>query len=408
MKTLNGFSVETVKDFGGVLALRDAWQRLIVMSANRRRKQGHVMDPAVDIDFYLTEMRAGNESVRPHVIVLKRDGVPWTILPGRIEKRPLQESFGYKKFSTHPVRILTLIHCGMLGEDSEEHATILLDFVKRCLREGEADVAWLYGMESDSFFYQVAKNERGFFTRDRCPALMQRWRIRLPKNYNELLQQLSANARHNLKRYSRRLRDAFGDQIAVRSFRNPSEVGKILSDTEAIAAKTYQRGLGVGFSHTAGMAQRMTFAANRGWLRAHILYRAGDPVAYWNGSLYHRTFFTWTTGYDPTLGHLRPGTFVLQSLLQELCSEDAADSVDFGFGDAQYKRDWCDQEHCQASMFLFAPTLRGVCLNMFHSSLTSASHAARNLLARTEVLARLKKAWRRRLAQKANGVNWQA
>jgi hypothetical protein len=397
MNSDNGYTIETAKDLNGVLALRDDWQSVALLSVDRRRLHAIALDPAVDMDFYLSEVQSGNEMVRPHIIVLKREGVAQSILVGRLEKRSLQVRLGYEKLSSYPARLLTLIHCGMLGVDSEEDASVLVDFVKKSLREREADVALFYGMELNSPFYSAVKNAGGWITRDYCPALTPRWRIRLPASYEQLYRQRSANTRHNLKRYSKRLLDAFGDQLTVRSFRNPDEVETILSDTEVIATKTYQRGLGVGFD-THGIRQRMMLAANRGWLRAHILYLGTKPVAYWNGALYHRTFFTWTTGYDPDLSNLRPGTFLLQKMLQELCGENAADEVDFGFGDAQYKRDWCDHEHFQVSQFLFAPTVQGISLNIFHSSLSRASRAALKLLDRTGAVPKLKKAWRSRVA----------
>jgi len=400
MTSSNGCTIEIAKDFSEVLELRDDWQRMTLPSVDLQRDRAITLDPNVDIDFQLTVIQYGNGMLRPHVVVVKRGGIAQSILVGRIEKRPLQVALGYKKVSSSPVRIVTLIHGGMLGEDSEENASVLVDSVKKCLRDHEADVAWFYGMELDSPFYQVVKNAGGWITRDYCPALMRRWRIRLPASYDELHRQRSANTRHNLKRYSKRLRDAFGDQLRVRTFRNPSEIETILSDTEAIAAKTYQRGLGVGFVHSGATRQLMTLAANRGWLRAYILYVGSKPAAFWNGALYHRTFFTWSTGYDPDLSDLRPGTFLLERMLEGLCGEKAVDKVDFGFGDAQYKRDWCDREHFQASQFLFAPTLQGISLNMFHNSLLGASNFARKLLERTEVVPKLKKAWRRRVANR--------
>jgi len=396
----SGCTIETARDFREVIALRDDWQRLSLPSANPRGHRAVALDPSVDIDFHLAVVQSGSEMIRPHVIVLKRGGVAQSILVGRIEKRPLQVALGYKKLSSSSVRILTIIHGGMLGEDSEENASVLVDYVKECLRDHEADVAWFYGMELDSPFYRVVKNAGGWITRDHCPALMRRWRIRLPASYEELYRQRSANTRHNLKRYSKRLHDALGDQLTVRSFRNSSDVETILSDTEAIAAKTYQRGLGVGFLGTDATRQLMTLAASRGWLHAHILYAGSKPAAFWNGLLYQRTFFTWSTGYDPHLSDLRPGTFLLERMLEKLCGEKAADEVDFGFGDAQYKRDWCDHEHFQVSQFLFAPTRQGISLNMFHSSLLGASNVVRKLLERTGAVPKLKKAWRRRVANR--------
>lgn len=398
MSRNNGHEISIAKEFGEVVALREDWQRITQWSLASQAQLR--LDPSVNIDFYLTLTQDASEVLRPHVIVLKHGGMPEVILAGRIEKKPLQVAMGYKRLSSRPVRLLTLIHGGTLGEDSEEHASLLVDSVKASLKNHDADVALFYGMEMGSCFQRVVKAAGGCLSRDYFPAIMPRWRIQLPATYEELYQERSSNTRHNLKRYSKRLRDAFGDKLLVRSFRRPEDVETILSDTEAIAAKTYQRGLGVGFDRDA-IRHRMMLTANQGWLRAHILYIGDRPAAYWNGILYHRTCFTWTTGYDPDLGELRPGMFLLQVMLRELCDEKGTDVVDFGFGDAQYKRDWCDCEHFQVSQFLFAPSLMGLSLNVFHTSLFGASNAARQLLARTGALQKVKKAWRRHMAEGA-------
>ena len=340
--------------------------------------------------------------MRPHVVVLREAGQAKSLVLGRIEEKPLAVPLGYKKLSTRPVRFLMLIHGGVLGEDSEQAASLIVDSIQETLRTGEADIAWFYGLDSGSALYRAAKQAGSLFTSDYFPSQLRRWRGRLPGSYEELLRQLSANTRHNLKRYSKRLQQAFTGQLEVRSFRDSGDLNKILADTEEIASKTYHRGLGVGFINSDETRKLTALAVRQGWFRAHILYVAGKPAAFWNGFLYRRTFFTWTTGYSPELADYRPGTFLLQKMFQELCAEGVADQVDFGFGDAQYKRDWCDHEELQESFLLFAPNLKGIALNSFRTPLIAASNAARNLLARTGALQTLKKMWRERLARKGD------
>jgi hypothetical protein len=403
MRTSNECEIEIARNSNEIGALRDDWQRMILSSGNLDSPRRVTLDPSVDIDFHLTMVQHGGGILRSHVTVLKRGGFAQSLLVGRVERRPLQVSLGYKRLSTPPIRILTLTHGGMVGEDSEQNAIALVNSVQKCLRDNEADAAWFYGMELDSPFYQAVRNADGWGTRDYCSTVMRRWRIQLPVSYEELYRQRSSNTRHNLKRYSKRLREALGDQLIVRSFRNATDVDTILSDTEAIAAKTYQRGLGVGFAETGITRELMTLAAKQGWLRAHILYAGSKPIAFWNGFLYHRTLYTGSTGFDPELSDLRPGTFLLERLLEQLCDEKAADRVDFGFGDAQYKRDWCDHEHFQVSQYLFAPTIRGMYLNAFHNSLGTASRAIRKVADRSGLVPKLKKAWRNRLAHGPKG-----
>jgi Acetyltransferase (GNAT) domain len=378
--------IQIARSLSEVFEQRDAWQKMCI-------------DPNADIDFYRTIVQSRSEVLRPHVIVLKRNGTVQSILAGRLERKEFDTQFGYKKVRLAAVRCLTLIHGGLLGEESENCVSSLVESVQESLRNREADVAWFYGLDVNSAFYRVARKAGGFLTRDYFPGELKRWKLRITLTYEELYRGLSSNTKHNLKRYSKRLRDTFGDQLMIRSFRELRDLEWVLADTEVIAAKSYHRGLGVGFIYNEETRSTMKLAAKQGWLRAHILYIAGKPCAFWNGVLYGRTFFTSTTAYDPDFRDCRPGTFLLQKMLQELCLEQAADEVDFGFGDAQYKRDWCEQEQLQMSFLLFAPTLKGAYLNCVRTPLICAANGARSVLTKTGALQKVKRAWRDRLVQ---------
>lgn len=380
-------TIEVAKNLGEVSALRDVWARMS-------------LDPNADIDFYRTIIQSRGEVLRPHVIVLKRNGAVRSILAGRLERKEFGAQLGYKKVRLATMRCLTLVHGGLLGEESEDRAAELVESVQESLRNNEADVAWFYGLDANSAFYRVAREMGSFLTRDYFPGRIQRWKLQLPPTYDELYRRLSSNTKHNLKRYSRRLRDTFGDALTVKSFRDSRDLDWVLADSEAVASKSYHRGLGVGFIYNEETRRTMSLAASKSWLRAYVLYVASKPCAFWNGVLYGRTFFTSTTGYDPDLRDCRPGTFLLQTMLRDLCSEKAADEVDFGFGDAQYKRDWCEQEQLLASFFVFAPSLKGLYVNCLRAPLIGAANGARRVLSKTEMLQKVKRAWRDRLTRK--------
>lgn len=383
------YTVDVVRELDSVLELRDQWKSMSV-------------DPNADIDYFRTivESRAG-EVLRPHVIVLKRNGKVCTILAGRLEKKRFDAQLGYKRIHLASARCLTLIHGGLMGDQSESCVTNLVESVLEMLRNREAEVAWFYGVDVDSPFYRIGRKAGIAFTRDYCPGSIQRWKVKLPSTYKELHSSLSNNTKHNLKRYSKRLQSAFGDQLTIKKFSDVQDLDWILSDMEKVAAKSYHRGLGVGFNDNEETRRAMRLAADQSWLVAYVLYIGGSPCAFWNGILYRRTLFTSTTGYDPDIREYRPGTFLLQKMLEDLCKDKVADEIDFGFGDAQYKRDWCKSEVHQASFVLFAPTFKGICVNCLRTPPIVATNALRGILAKTDVLQRVKRVWRDRLAKKA-------
>ncbi len=381
------YTIEIARDVDAVRSLRGVWQ-------------SRVLDPNADIDFFLTVVESRSEVLRPHVIALKRDGTTRCLLVGRIEKKALELSLGYKHVTLFPALFLTLIHGGLLGDASEENVSALAGSIAKSLQKREADVALFHAVDGESAFHRVASKMGGLLARDYFPETIRRWNVHLPATYEEAYRRLSTNTRHNLRRYSKRLCETFGEQMTVRSFRDPSDLEWILPDTEAVASRSYHRGLGVGFVDNEETRRLMNLAANQGWLRAHVLYIAGKPVAFWNGLLYGRTFFTWTTAYDPNFSEFRPGMFLLQRMFEDLCREKNADEVDFGFGDAQYKGDWCDHERLQFSYLLFGPSVKGVTLNMLRTPLVGVSRLARRMVARTGALQEIKRGWRSRLAKR--------
>ena len=387
MDSESDFTIEVAKTISEVSALRNVWTAVALDA---------------DIDFFLTLVESRPEVVRPHVIIVRNRGLPQSILVGRLETKAFVVPMGYKKISLPTVRWLTFSYGGLFGDTSPKKVSQLIDSVMNSLRKGEADIAWFHQLENNSTVFRVASDAGGAFSRDYFPIWLDHWTARLPNTYAEFVRHLSKNTRHNLKRYSKKLVDAFGDQMVITCFREPSELELLwLADCETVAAKSYHRGLQVGFINDDGTRRAMGFAANQGRLRSYILVHCvGTPSAFWNGCLFGKTFCAWTTAYDPDYADFRPGLYLLQRLVADLCEKEDAIELDFGFGDAQYKRDWCDQTRREASLFLFAPTLRGASLNLFRTSVMVGTHTARRLLTQTGLLKKGKKLWRDHLAKR--------
>ena len=364
------------------------------LEALRSRWTSWQYHPNCDIDRYLAVLRSRPEIVRPHVIVISRDGAPNLILVGRLERVPLQARIGYKDVYRPSVRSLSVCYGGILGELTNSNLALLVQTLRQSLASGEADVAWFNSLRLDSPLYPLVAEGSSFMCRDHLPEVNLHWLARLPDSYEEFVRRLSSNTRHNLRRYCGRLQKVFGTQLAVRCFHEKKDLDKVLSDTEIIAAKTYQRGLAVGFVNNAEERRLMSLALDHQQLRAYILYIRDTPCAFWNGLVYGKTFFTGTTGSDPSYREYRPGTFLLTKVLEDMCQNGAAENVDFGFGDAQYKRDFCDNHWHEASLYMFSPTLKGLALNIVRTSTTAIDKAGRSVLDRTKLLTGIKRSWR--------------
>ena len=89
--------------------------------------------------------------------------------------------------------------------------------------------------------------------------------------------------------------------------------------------------------------------------------------------------------------------FLLLRLIEDLAGRCGVHTIDFGIGDADYKRRLCDDSRETISVYLFAPTLRGLWLNTLRGTASGLGRASRATLERLGLLPWMKSRWRQAL-----------
>jgi hypothetical protein len=387
----DNMQVRIARDFAEVESLRDAWSKW----------PGHRDS---EIDFYLMILRSYPEVLRPHVIALYRNGQPEAILIGRLEEKKLAFRVGYLTLFRPKARCLVFVYDGLRGNASPENAEILVREVMNCLRRDEADLALLEFVPIGSVLYQHSRTLPGFLSRDTSPSQSGHESLKLPSSIDELYKRMSSKRRSEIRRKAKKLVAQAATGINIVCYRHPEELDRIFQDVEEIAKKTYLRGLGTGFEDNPLVRARLELCARKGWLRAHLLYIGDRPCAYWIGMLCGETFYGEYVGYDPEYRLLSPGMFVMLNVIETFCNGTSGDTVrevDFGFGNAEYKSALCNFSSVEASVFVFAPTLRGLRLNLTRTATRMADQVARKTVARANWLQKIKKTWRDRFAKRA-------
>src|SRR5271157_3511930 len=278
-------SIRVVRDYAGVEDIRPIWT-------------SWQSNPNADIDFYLTVLRSRPEMFSPRILVLYRGDRPEAMLIGRIDHSLLEFKVGYKTLYKVPVRQLTLINGGRLGNLSLQNCEFLVREMMSALKREKIDLVFLNHVRADSALYQAVTRLPGFFSQGHFQTPVVHRTMLLPPTVEELYRGLSAKVRKNLKWQAKKLLNDFPNAIEIRTLGTVQEVDRLIQDVEQIAKKTYQRGLGVGFADGPELRQRILLEAERGWLRARILYIAGTPAAFWIGNLYGDTFHSNYMGYD--------------------------------------------------------------------------------------------------------------
>jgi hypothetical protein len=378
-----GNTVHTARESAELAPLRPLWET--------------VPWPRVeaDLDFFPLTLDASS-GARPYAVAVERDGRVVAASIGRLEQTTLPAKLGYRTLYAPRVRSLTVPLGGSTASD-DDAASALLDELHTVLRRGEADVLSLLGLKVDSPLHRAALSHAGVRRRELFARRTQHWRLELPQTYDAFLASRSKSTRESVRRYGKKLEQTFGERLRLDILAESGDLGRILEDLDVVAAKTYQAGLGVAFANAEEQRRKVTLGLERGWFRAWVLYVDGQPVAFWPGYVYNRTFTIGIPGYDPAYAEHRVGTYVQMRLIADLCADDAVDAIDYGRGDAEYKRRFGSESWEEQDVVAFAPTLRAMRVNATRNAVVGAGRGAQAALAKVGLADKIKKRWRERL-----------
>jgi hypothetical protein len=277
------------------------------------------------------------------------------LLVGRIEKGKWPLRLGYLRLGFPHFKQLVIPYPGLIGAKRPEVEEALAKGIRDFFKTIRCDLILFSPQPENSTLVRKLKAE--------FPALFQFheesqpiWRGLLFEDFPILLKSRSRNHRRNLKRYGKLIEQELGDNLQIETLEDEKGWDSFFGSVESVAKLTYQRGLGAGFQRDQIQDAMYRHFFQNGNLRAFLLKNGEQPVAFWVGLFYGRGFYTWATGFDPKLGDLRPGHYLLKEVLETLSGEmDSPDWIDFGFGDAQYKRGWVDERSLERrSLFLWS------------------------------------------------------
>jgi GNAT acetyltransferase-like protein len=377
--------VKIARSLAEVEEIRESW------TAAKGHRDGN-------IDFCLNFVWSGEEFVRPHVVVIYRQGRADAILVGRIENVRIRPKIGYFRLPAVRTRLLNFAHGGLLGNCSEENSEEFVKGAIAALQLGEADAVLFDRIPVASPTYQKASTMPGFLMRDRLIRSEPHSSMTLPNTLDQVFAAFSSGLRAEVRRKKRKIIADFGDRVKITCYIDESGLDGMLAQVEEVATKTYQRALGVGFEDSDRMRQRLRLCAREGWLRMYLLTVDNKPCAFWIGTVYDGVFYSDYNGYDPGYRDYSLGTFLLISMVEDFCKENVR-AVDFGFGQAEYKDRFSNERAMKASVYIFSQGTKGLFLHGSRTIASSIDGALRAMLDRVDLLPRIKRIWRARSAK---------
>lgn len=380
--TTNQYTIRIIDTLCDLEFIRDKWEAL----------QWH---PHGDIDFYRLIITSRSEIIRPHVIVLYKNGHIENIIAGRVEISRLPLKIGYQTILNPRIRLLTIIHGGILGQLTSDKAHIILSQLRIILSQKEVEAVYFHVLDRDSILYDLVRDNSSHFSKYDSVFTRKHHRLVLPDNTSDPFVHLKSKHRYWLRRLAKILENSYPNLVEYIEYTHPDDVDRLCQDVEAVALQTYHRAIGVGFEQSNEMLTRLRFQALKGRLFAYILYIQKTPRAFWIGTIYHNVLHLAFTGYCPSFKQFEIGTILLVKMIQNLrIKQPDIAAIDFGFGDASYKQKFGNKEWEEADLYIFGNTTRSRLINWLRTGIIYFSACIESIVQKYGLEARIKRIWR--------------
>jgi hypothetical protein len=346
-----------------------------------------------NLDYFLTVAAYLPETISPYVILIEREGRTPMLIVARLERRVFPVKVGYREIFRPRLRSVVVAFDGILGAETADELELCIETLRDTLRTRgiQAVVLQKPTIGSDVFGLATAR-ARGLHGIHGLSSAT-RWLLDLPPSLDDLLEQRSARVRKDIAYRERKLfRDNDNEVSVVRLDRESRE--RLFGDVEAVAKTTYQRALGVDGAAN-GLEDALTdVALEHGLLRVWMLYLRGVPVAFWKGTVQGTVFAIGTPGYDPAHSKDHVGTYSMHRMIEDLCEDPAIEVIDYGHGDAEYKRRYSTRSLEQKDVVMLSNRPTALATGAFISTMFAANRLARRLLGDSGLAARLRRRWR--------------
>jgi hypothetical protein len=368
-----------------VAALRPLWEALSPANVD------------ADIDYVLTVVRNHAPTISPFTLRVDRpDGEPMLVV-ARLDDYAYPVKVGYRELFRFRLRTIVVAFDGILGAESEADQRRCVEELLATVRRGDADAVIFQKLEVGSPLQRVVANQKGLAAVRGVESSTQ-WLIDLPDSLDEFLARRSTSTRQRIRTDNRKLVRKYDDVKVVRL--DLLEPEAMLAELEKVSRKAYQRALGVGATNTELGRALILGSQRQGWLRAWMLYLDGIPVAFWLGTLYRGVFTIDSPSFDPAYAKDSVGMYSMFAMVEDLCADPAAEVLNLGHGDAEYKRRHATRTTQVRDEILLARRLRPLAVGWMLRAVFWARRTAYRVLARDGYVDRLRKSSRARLAQR--------
>ena len=381
-------TVDKLSSFDQVESIRGEWNEL-----HDALVPGSIH---ADIDWYCMIAKSFASNNSPVVFTFRRKTVLVGIIAGYYHERKVPLKFGYLQLGHFKTPALSTNYQCCIGRADQYLHQKMADVLWAELSSGNVRLIYVNALPTNDPLYQTLARTR--LSDGICLAYppARHMMMRLAKTLQETIEVKGPRVRAFLRRIiNKNSRPDAAPVFTLRLFTRPEELERYFADAEAVAQKTYQRALNVGFQPTSFHRTQAEIAAKKGCFRGNILYNKDNPVAFQEDYLRGTHCFNPYVGYDPAYRSHNPGTLLMVKAWEELIKSTKATVYDFGYGEGMYKERFADICICEGELLLFAMTFGNLFFYVLLSVDLWIEKNLKRLLNTLGIYEAIKKFWRR-------------
>jgi CelD/BcsL family acetyltransferase involved in cellulose biosynthesis len=350
--------VTIIRDRQALAGFLPAWRAFLASPVTGRNFHN---DPA-----NIQTILDSNRRAAPFIVVVRRGGAIRCIAPFFTDRTQFPMKLSVLTLASLPIRLLKLFGDEFIcagGEDARQ--TFGLVFAALADYRGGFDLVTFYNLDCSGRLFkyctspQLAGGEFRFVLAS--PKVEKVHQVKfVASDHDGYMKSLSPSTRQNLRRTTRKF---FSDGKAeLVKITKPEQVPAFLAQLDEVCRNAWQgKTFGYHRRNTENGRRQFEHVAREGWLRSYVLVHDRQPVAFELGYQYAGTYYGQECGYDQKWSSTGPGSIVMHLVIEDLFKEDRPDLLDFGFGDAPYKRSFSNTEHDAVAAYLVpANRWRGV------------------------------------------------
>jgi len=281
-----------------------------------------------------------------------------------------------------------------LGAHDAEVTAALLNEVRNVLTQTRADFLMVEDLEDESLLRQSALSGIGGM-RVFQPAPMQtHHRIAFPTEVAEgtaradvyWQSNFTSKTRNTLRRKLKQFENGRLERVT-----QPEQVADYLVQAHEISKHSWQTELlGLRVQNDEREMALLTTLASQGALRSYVLWQGDVPVSFCFGTQHNGVFMYEEVAYDRRHAEASPGQVLVLQMLDDLLAYDAPREFDFGFGDAEYKRQFGNRTSHSGPLWLLRPGLKSALITSYINGRRGLVQGLRGMLVKAGLLSWVK------------------